>query len=683
LLPPLEHASINTSSIHPNGFMIVNRLASLLAIAALLFSAWLAYYPGIKGGFLFDDYANLPSLGETGRVDNGATFARYITSGTADPLGRPVAMASFLIDARDWPADPEPFKRTNVLLHLVNGFLLYIVLGALGRRSLPLVSISRLRASAWIGAALWTFHPLFVSTTLYIVQREAMLPATFTLTGILAWVKVRQALGSGAIKAATAFAIISLVLCTALAALSKANGILLPILILSIEYTVFSRDLTEASHRARRLHHILLIACWMVAIAIGMALVYVAISSINNGLAHRSWTEQQRLLTEPRILWQYLGQLWMPHPYTAGVFNDAVILSTDIVHPRTTLLAIAALSVVLVGAILCRRRWPFLACAFLFFFSGHLLESTSVPLELYFEHRNYLPAMLLFWPLGLWFVGATQKEGEIRFFPSLSVRYVIAAIVILSLVFMTHANAVIWGDTAHQASLWAALNPASPRAQVIAAQEELQSGAADKAVVRLESMLIQRPTEVQVAFNLVAAHCALGNLSSEHLAAAQRAISTTADPGTLLVNWFDRTIDAVKMGSCHGLDLDDLATLAEAGLGNSRLPAGRRQDIEHVLGAIALSMNQPDSALLHFNRALAYDPREPAALRQAAELGSAGYPARGLSHLKAFDSLPATVLNIGPGMPVIHAWILKQQQYWPRERQRLEVTLRADAAQNR
>lgn len=660
--------------------MVVKRLASLLAIAALLISAWLAYHPGLKGGFIFDDYANLPSLGETGRVDNGATFARYITSGTADPLGRPIAMATFLIDASDWPAAPESFKRTNVLLHLVNGFLLYLVLSALGRQSLPLAPISRLRASAWIGAALWTLHPLFVSTTLYIVQREAMLPATFTLAGMLVWVKVRQALENGAIKAATALAVISLVLCTALAALSKANGILLPILILSIEYTVFSRHPMKASPGAQRLHRILLVACWMVAIVIGMALVYVAISSINNGLAHRSWTEQQRLLTEPRILWQYLSQLWMPHPYTAGVFNDAVIVSNDIVHPWTTLTAIAALSVALAGAILYRRRWPFLACAFLFFFSGHLLESTSVPLELYFEHRNYLPAMLLFWPLGLWFVGATQKEGETRFFPSLSVRYVIATIVVLSLGLMTHANAAIWGDTAHQASLWAAFNPASPRAQVMAAQEELQSGAADKAIARLEPMLAQHPTEVQVAFNLIAAHCTLGNLRPEHLAAAQRAISTTADPGTLLVSWFDRTIDAVKKDSCHGLDLDDLAALAEAGLGNSRLPAGRRQDIEHVLGAIALSMSRPDSALLHFNRALVYDPREPAALRQAAELGSAGYPSYGLSHLEAFDSLPAAAIKAPPGMPVMHAWILKKQQYWPRERQRLEATLRADAA---
>jgi len=32
-------------------------------------------------------------------------------------------------------------------------------------------------------------------------------------------------------------------------------------------------------------------------------------------------------------------------------------------------------------------------------FALDVLESTAVPLELYFEHRNYLPALLLFWPI--------------------------------------------------------------------------------------------------------------------------------------------------------------------------------------------------------------------------------------------------------------------------------------------
>src|SRR6478735_2314614 len=92
-----------------------------IALGALLLSAWFVYLPGLHGGFVFDDFVNLDALGKTGKVDDWATFWRYLTSGSADPTGRPLALLSFLLDANDWPADPRPFLRTNLLLHLSNG----------------------------------------------------------------------------------------------------------------------------------------------------------------------------------------------------------------------------------------------------------------------------------------------------------------------------------------------------------------------------------------------------------------------------------------------------------------------------------------------------------------------------------------------------------------------------------
>src|SRR5687768_2841566 len=92
-------------------------LAALLLFAAVA----LAYWPGLHGGFLFDDYANLDALGRYGGVRDLHSFLYFLTSGEADPTGRPLAQLSFLLDARDWPADPWPFKRSNVLLHLLNG----------------------------------------------------------------------------------------------------------------------------------------------------------------------------------------------------------------------------------------------------------------------------------------------------------------------------------------------------------------------------------------------------------------------------------------------------------------------------------------------------------------------------------------------------------------------------------
>src|SRR5688572_16106540 len=92
-----------------------------LAFAGVLLLAFFAWRPGLSGGFLFDDYVNLPALGAMGAVDNAAAFWRFVTSGTADPTGRPIALLSFLLDANNWPADPSPFLRTSLMLHMVNG----------------------------------------------------------------------------------------------------------------------------------------------------------------------------------------------------------------------------------------------------------------------------------------------------------------------------------------------------------------------------------------------------------------------------------------------------------------------------------------------------------------------------------------------------------------------------------
>src|SRR3546814_20068069 len=82
--------------------------------------------------------------------------------------------------------------------------------------------------------------------------------------------------------------------------------------------------------------------------------------------------------------------------------NDHIPASTSLWSPATTLPAILVVFGLIVGAWLLRRRRPALAAAVLFYFVGQSLESSTVALELYFEHRNYLPAMLMFWPLALW-----------------------------------------------------------------------------------------------------------------------------------------------------------------------------------------------------------------------------------------------------------------------------------------
>jgi protein O-mannosyl-transferase len=657
-----------------SGTRMHNRLAvmPLLILLAVMLLAFAAYWPGLRGDFLFDDFVNLPALGATGPIDNWPAFWRYITSGTADPTGRPLTLLTFLLDARNWPAEPYSFKRTNLILHLFNGVLLYTLLTKLGR-TLEF-DARRYRTAALLGAALWLLHPLLVSTTLYIVQREAMLPATCVLAGLLAWLHGRSLLVAGKTARGFLWSMAGLAGFTVLGGMAKANGALLPILALSIEFVVLVPRQALPSGHAAYAHRTVLLLCGVIpALAIGTYLIWIAIHGIlsDGHVEGRPWSISQRLITEPRVLMEYLSLLWFPRPFSSGLFNDQYIVSKGLLHPGSTLPAIVAVLGLIGLACWLRRSHPALALAILFYFAGQLLESSSLPLELYFEHRNYTPALLMFWPLGLWLVDTSTLQVPKR---------ILMFALPLGLAVMTHARASVWGDVQTQALVWAQINPESARAQANAAQIEMQAGHPHNAAVRLEKLLVTKAEDPQIAFNLIGARCMTGGVRPDDIISAQTAMLNTPNAGALFTHWFDRTLPLAISGGCPGLAPQDLLALINAGLLNPRLTSiGTKQDLTFLRGRIALAQHRPDDALNDFEQAIDLQARPDLALEAAATLGNAGYPKQGLNLLDHYHQVPNNTTPASFGMPLLHEWVLSRQHYWTHELIHLRHQLSLDA----
>jgi tetratricopeptide (TPR) repeat protein len=654
------------------------KLRWLCGLAIALAVTWLAYRPGLAGSFLFDDYANLPALGAWGKVDSWDVFLRYITSGQADIAGRPIALLSFLLDARDWPAAPAPFKLTNLFLHMCNGVLLALLLRKLSRYldAGPLQAGEVVRPEhAWaaaLAAALWMLHPLFVSTTLYVVQREAMLPATFVLLGLFGFVAGWERLQTGRRWGLTCMAA-NIAGFTTLAVLSKANGALLPLFALLIEQILLNRRVTLTTGQMGRYRWVRALILVAPSALIGLGLAKLTTDILWNGMpAIRPWTLGQRLLTESRIVADYLGMLWQPRPYSIGLFNDAISVSKTLFDPITTFFCCLFLFSLLGLAIVLRRRLPALSIAILFFFCGHLIESTVVPLELYFEHRNYLPALLMFWPAALWLTSNTV--------PLHRARLLVAVVLPLGLACLTYLGASLWGNERDQALLWAQQSPDSPRAQAYAAQVELERGQAQASVVRLQKSLQQHPDEIQVALNLIGSKCAVGQLDRSDLDKAAAALRITRNAGRLGFDWFDKGLDMARTGACPGLDLPALQRLldaAEENVPNMTIP-GRRQDLLHLRGRIALMQDDPASALREFDAAFDADPRPSAGLQQAAILASHHLPELAMQHLDHIENGRHAVQSKGISMAALHESLLGRQHYWENEIAHLRETLSAD-----
>lgn len=637
-----------------------------LAFLAVLFLGWFAWRPGLSGGFLFDDFVNLPAMGGMGAVDNPQAFWRYITSGTADPTGRPLALLSFLLDANNWPADPAPFLRTNVLLHLLNGALLFVLLRQLGRR-LDGPS-ARTDATAVVGAGVWLLHPLFVSTTLYIVQREAMLPATFTLLGLIAWVHGRARFAASP-NAGLAWMIGGLGLCTLLAVLSKANGALLPLLAWVIDAVVLRSGNEAGLPNDRRLR----VARGAMLIAPSMLIfAWLAwqLRHLHQNFGIRSWTIGERLLTEPRVLIDYLQLLVVPRTLSTGLYNDGYIVSTGLLTPASTFPSLLAILALGATGFALRHRNPALACALLFFFAGHLIESTVLPLELYFEHRNYLPAMLLGWPLARAVIGLRLNKDA---------RASLCAILLLMLAWLTWQRASLWTQQDRMAYLWADQNPTSSRAQATAALFEIRS-VPPLAVMRLSPLAKQKPDDLQIMLNLASARCAAGGLGPADIDAVSYALRHATQGDQLVHRWLEEALVMARRHVCHGIDVPTVARWIEATRANPTIAAiaGRQQDLHSLAGQLALAQRQPGRALKEFDAAFAASPTPQAALQQAGMLASAGCFQQALVHLDG-----ATMDLAGPqaqawNMQRVHRWVLEHDGFWEHERVALRAVIADD-----
>ena len=415
----------------------------LLLLAAALTAG--VYWPGLYGPFIFDDYGNLDKLGALGGVDNWPTFKAFVFGGGAGPTGRPISLLSFVLNAQNWPADPFYFKLTNLVIHLLNGLLIFTICKQLlsidkqeDRKLIILVSVAT--------AGIWLLHPFLVSTTLYVVQRMTQLAALFCFVGISGYLYGRSLLLTRPNKAYLLMSL-SVGFGTVLAVYSKENGALLPMLILVIELTIFN---VKSGANARVWGGWKFLFLQLPSLLIMGYLIWRAIDAGPFRLiSSRGFSIYERLLTEGRVLLDYQSKWFLPRLYTAGVFQDAYPKSAGFLQPLSTAWALVCHFSALVLLFIIRKRWPIVSFAGLFFYASHLIESTTVPIELYFEHRNYIGVAFLVLP----FVILVYK------YLATSVAITVSLMFWSLLAVMTFNTAKIWANYDSMVLSWAQSAP--------------------------------------------------------------------------------------------------------------------------------------------------------------------------------------------------------------------------------
>jgi hypothetical protein len=442
-----------------------------LVAGALLLGAviWLVYWPGLSGPFLFDDFqnfVNLHAVKMTALDGESVVAAIYSWNDEARLPNRGLARLTFGLDyfLAGGRFDGVQMKSVNVAVHLANALLLFVVARRLllARAAGDTAAAAVAGSVALLGASLWALHPIQLTGVLYVVQRMTSLSATFVLLGLLCYCIGRVRLADSPARG-LATIVLGTGTCVALGFFCKQNVVLLAPMALLCELCFFERArLPRLAHRGLQAFFGLCVVLPAVAALVISPWLW---EWLQDDYAIRTFGPLERLMTQPRVLLLYLGLVFVPRLDAFSLWRDDLVVSTGLLSPASTAICLAAVVLLLTAGLWGLRRRSVWAFAVLFFFAGHLIESSAVALELAFEHRNYVPSMGLALAVAWYGQRATAALRLTR--PSVAV---LAVALAFTLGFVTHNRARLWSDGLTLSEHLSRLHPGSYRVHALKAR---------------------------------------------------------------------------------------------------------------------------------------------------------------------------------------------------------------------
>ena len=193
------------------------------------------FWPATRYGFIdLDDDAYVSG---NPYVQQGFTRQSVVWAATAvrENYWLPATWLSFMADRELQGPGARGYHRTNVLLHAVNVFLLFLL-------------AHRLTGHLWgsaLLAALFGWHPQRVEAVVWISSRKEVLSTLFALLGMLAYARYVRFRGSGT-RAYTNYALAWMAMAVGL--MAKPMLVTFPFLLLLLDFWPLKRFLRGADH---------------------------------------------------------------------------------------------------------------------------------------------------------------------------------------------------------------------------------------------------------------------------------------------------------------------------------------------------------------------------------------------------------------------------------------------------
>jgi tetratricopeptide (TPR) repeat protein len=611
------------------------------------------YSNTLKAPFYFDDTIRIldnPHI----RITK-LTFKEIGKAGFKSSSSRPIAFITFALNYYFHQYNLKGYHAVNIIIHILSGIFLYLLIKA--TLNLPLLrpKYDYPDLIAFFTALAWLVNPVHTQSVTYIVQRLNSMAAMFFVLSLLLYVKGRisqrqyatqnlqseteskpkAGLSSNSRKTAFSFQLSAFylyysgsVLTWILALGSKQTAAMLPFIIFLYEWYFF-QDLSKdwLKRHLKYLSGIFIVFGLIAFIYLGLNPLE-RITSIAD-YAHKEFTFTERVLTQFRVIIYYISLLFYPNPSRLNLDYDFP-LSHSLIDPISTLLCLCAIIGLIGLACYMAKKERLVSFCILWFFGNLVIESSIIPLAIIFEHRTYLPSMLIFLPAVLLVS---------RHITSKRLRVVLVCTIVMVSSFWTYQRNNVWSD---EVALWKDCEKKSPnkaRPHINLGKALNKQGRTEEAINHYLQALRINPDDTDAYNNLGIALFSKGN-NKEAIASFREALRIKPDYADahnnlgVALGMQGRTEDAIyhylqalrikpDYADAHnnlGFSLDRQDRTEEATY--HYLQALRIKpdyaEAHYNLGNVLLKQGKTDKALFRYQKALSINPKFTLAMNRLA-----------------------------------------------------------------
>ena len=435
-------------SIEPYGELSISNCRKVVfAIVTLAIIIFSIYGNSFDCSWHFDDEHTIQDNHNIHLKDlswDNIKRAFYSDQNNPNAIYRPVACLSFALNYYFGELNVFGYHLVNIFIHfLASIFLFLFIYQTLNLPSLKTKYASHSYSIALLATILWAINPIHTQAITYIVQRMASMAGMFYIMSMYSYLKARKA----EVRHDKILFFIFCGLSFVLALGSKENAAMLPLSIFLFEILILQEKSTPFIKNNLRIFFIVIVAI----LALGLTYLYFKsgnIFSFLEGYKNRPFSLGQRLLTEPHVIIFYISLLFYPVSNRLSIAH-AIETSNSLFDPVSTIISILLILGIIIVTFYIARKQPLISLCISFFFLNHIIESTIFPLELIFEHRNYIPSMLSFVPVAIGFCKLLELYSIKK-----SMRHIISVFIVLLLIGFGHSTFMRNFTWKNEKSLW-------------------------------------------------------------------------------------------------------------------------------------------------------------------------------------------------------------------------------------